>query len=130
MTDFGAVADRLSLAFTSDVPNGQATVVGLVKLSIELRRAGVRNEATFSRVKRAIADEISQGHPRSANKAEFDADVRNCLERIFASNKSVGQLPMTSQSLAITALPGTARARCARYVLQPSVMAARHRGEP
>ena len=75
----------------------QATAVGLVQLSIELRRAGILDEAAFDRVKRAIADEISQGRPRSANKAEFDADVRNRLERIFAGTESVGQLPTTSE---------------------------------
>ena len=87
---------QLHLAVDAIGMRAQATAVGLVQLSIELRRAGLLDQETFDRVKRAIADEISQSRRRSANKAEFEADVRDCLDRIFAGSEMVGPLPTRS----------------------------------
>jgi hypothetical protein len=70
----------------------QATAVGLVQISIELRRAGLLDQEAFDRVERAIADYISQGRSRSVKRAEFEADVRDRLDRISAGTETVGKL--------------------------------------
>lgn len=73
----------------------QATAVGLVQLSIELRRVGVLDEAALDRIKQAIADEISFSRPRSASKDIFAADVRGRLDRIFSGTQRISDLPQS-----------------------------------
>ena len=68
----------------------QATSVGLLQLSCELRRAGVLDDAAIGRVKDAIAKEITLSCPRSVSKIEFENDVRARLDRLFAGEEKVG----------------------------------------
>jgi hypothetical protein len=71
----------------------QATAVGLVQLTIELRQAGVIDEGAVDRIKAAMADELAYNRPRKMLKSHFDADVRARLDRIFAGEQPVGPLP-------------------------------------
>lgn len=68
----------------------QATAVGLLQLSLELRRAGVIDEAAVSRIKEAIAKDISLTCPRSTPKVAFMANIRRRLDRLFAGQGFVG----------------------------------------
>jgi len=68
----------------------QATAVGLLQLSTELRRAGVLDDAAIDRVKDAVAKEITLSCPRSVSKAEFEHDVRGRLDRLFAGEENIG----------------------------------------
>lgn len=70
----------------------QASAIGLVQLSLELRRAGVIDDAAVDRIKDAIADELSYSRPASAMKAAYTADVRARLDRLFAGIEPVGQI--------------------------------------
>jgi hypothetical protein len=62
----------------------QATAVGLLQLSAELRRAGVLDDDAIDRIKDAIAREISLSRPRSPYKEQFDENLRGRLDRLFA----------------------------------------------
>ena len=68
----------------------QATAVGLLQLSLELRRAGVIDEAAVSRIKDAIAKDITLSCPRSTPKVAFLANIRRRLDRLFAGEGIVG----------------------------------------
>ena len=68
----------------------QATAVGLVQLSLELRRAGVIEEDAVTRIKEAIARDISLSCPRSQPKREFLDNIRKRLDRLFAGRGQVG----------------------------------------
>jgi hypothetical protein len=68
----------------------QATAVGLLQLSIELRRAGVIDEAAITRIKDAIAKDISLSCPRSQPKRVFLENIRLRLDRLFAGRGVVG----------------------------------------
>lgn len=68
----------------------QATAVGLLQLSLELRRAGVIDEDAISRIKEAIAKDISLSCPRSTPKFEFLGNIRRRLDRLFAGEGVVG----------------------------------------
>lgn len=71
----------------------QGTAVGLIQLSIELRRAGVLDDGALDRIKDAIADEISRNRPRSIGKQVFQDDVRTRLDRVFAGTEPIMPLP-------------------------------------
>lgn len=68
----------------------QATTVGLVQLSIELRRAGVLGEDAVDRIKGAIAKEICLSRPKSVPQDQFQANLRSRLDRLFAGEERVG----------------------------------------
>jgi hypothetical protein len=71
-----------------------ATAVGVVQLAIELRRAHVIDEAALGRIKDAIANDIALGRPRSATREAYQADLRGRLDRVFAGDMPVGDLPL------------------------------------
>ncbi|GGB40288.1 hypothetical protein GCM10011380_32190 [Sphingomonas metalli] len=68
----------------------QATAVGLVQLCIELREAGVIEDAALCRIKDAIADEVSMTGPRRRNQQDLRTEVRHRLDQLFAGEKKVG----------------------------------------
>ena len=68
----------------------QATAVGLLQLSLELRRVGVIDEAAIDRIKEAIAKDISLSCPRSQPKRDFITNIRSRLDRLFAGTVPVG----------------------------------------
>lgn len=72
----------------------QATAVGLLQLSLELRRAGVIDEDAVTRIKDAIAKDISLSCPRSQPKREFLSSIRSRLDRLFAGGTPVGDASM------------------------------------
>jgi hypothetical protein len=72
----------------------QATAVGVVQLSIELRRANIIDEAALGRIKDAIAQDIALGRPRSSERDAFQAELRGRLDRVFAGELPVGELPL------------------------------------
>lgn len=63
----------------------QATAVGLLQLSAELRRAGVIDEDAIARIKEAIATDIALSRPSSLTKEEFETTTRRRLDSLFAS---------------------------------------------
>ena len=69
----------------------QATTVGLIQLSVELRRAGVLDEAAVGRIKDAIAKEICLTRPRSIPEANFRENLRGRLDRLFSGEEPVGK---------------------------------------
>jgi hypothetical protein len=69
----------------------QATTVGLIQLSIELRRAGVLDEAAVGRIKDAIAKEICLTRPKSIPQEHFQENLRCRLDRLFAGEEQVGE---------------------------------------
>jgi hypothetical protein len=71
----------------------QATAMGLVQLCLELRRAGVIDQAAVDRVKDAIAEEIGEHAPRSVVKQQYLTDIRGRLDRIFAGDEPIGSVP-------------------------------------
>lgn len=72
----------------------QATAVGLLQLSLELRRAGVIDEGAIERIKEAIAKDISLSCPRSQPKRDFLSNIRTRLDRLFAGGTPVGDASM------------------------------------
>lgn len=90
--------DNMQLHFAVDIigMRAQATAVGLVQLTIELSRARILDDSALGRVKSAIADEISLNRPRSAIKAEFEAQLRDRLDRIFAGTEPISPLSATA----------------------------------
>ena len=68
----------------------QGTTVGLIQLSIELRRAGVLDQAAVDRIKDAIAGEICLTRPKSVPQEHFRANLQCRLDRLFAGEEAVG----------------------------------------
>ncbi len=77
----------------------QATAVGLLQLSAELKRAGVIGDDAIDRIKDAIAREISLSRPRSPHNEEFDANLRGRLDRLFAREEALDATPPDSVGL-------------------------------
>ncbi len=69
----------------------QATAVGLLQLSIELRRVGVLNDDAIERVKNAIADDLMLSRPSYMTRAEHEASVRQRLDRLFAGSEALSE---------------------------------------
>lgn len=68
----------------------QATVVGLIQLCRELRRAGVLEEAALDRIKQAITRELALSRPRSASREEYEANLACRLDRLFDGEEDIG----------------------------------------
>lgn len=85
---------RVHLALEFLGIRAQATAMGLVQLCIELRRAGVIDEAAVDRVKQSIAEEIAEHAPRTAVKQQYLSDIRGRLDRIFAGDEPIGAGPV------------------------------------
>ena len=88
---------QLHLAIDLIGMRAQATAVGLVQLTIELHEAGILNDLSLGRVKAAIAGEISLARPRSANKREFEGELQDRLDRIFAGTEPISDLSVPRQ---------------------------------
>ncbi|HEV2568402.1 hypothetical protein [Sphingomonas sp.] len=69
----------------------QATTVGLIQLSVELRRAGVLQDTAVERIKDAIANEICLTRPKSIPQEHFRANLQCRLDRLFAGEEPVGE---------------------------------------
>lgn len=67
----------------------QATAVGLLQLSIELRRIGVLDDEAIERVKNAIADDLMLSRPSHMTRAEHEASVRQRLDRLFSGSEAL-----------------------------------------
>jgi hypothetical protein len=72
----------------------QATAVGLLQLSAELKRAGVLDDEAIGRITDAIAKEIFLSRPRSFHNEEFDTNLRRRLDRLFSGEESLGSGPL------------------------------------
>lgn len=83
----------------------QATAVGLIQLCLELRRASVLDDDALSRIKGAIADEVSVSTPRSMTTVEYRGLIADRLDRLFAGEADVGSAealagrPMEDQAI-------------------------------
>lgn len=62
----------------------QATAIGLVQLTAELRRAGVLDEAAIERIKAAIANDINVSRSSARSRGTFEAMVKRRLDILFA----------------------------------------------
>lgn len=69
----------------------QATTVGLIQLSIELKRAGVLDEAAVGRIKDAIAKEICLNRPKTIPAEHFRETLGKRLDRLFSGESLVGE---------------------------------------
>ena len=87
---------RVHLALEFLGIRAQATAMGLVQLCIELRRAGLIDEAAVDRVKDSIAEEIAAHAPRTVVKQQYLTDIRGRLDRIFAGDEPIGAGPAVS----------------------------------
>jgi hypothetical protein len=67
----------------------QATAVGLLQLSAELRRAGVLDDDAITRVKEAIIKDLSLSRPSTMSKREFDDAARRRLDALFACDEKL-----------------------------------------
>ncbi|MGE4429384.1 MAG: hypothetical protein AB7E05_01420 [Sphingobium sp.] len=68
----------------------QATAVGLLQLCVELRRAGVLEDAAVERIKSAIAEEIVVCAPRTVASRDYRQDIRDRLDHLFAGDQKLG----------------------------------------
>jgi hypothetical protein len=67
-----------------------ATAAGLLQLCLELRNAGILDDAAVGRIKNAIACDIEVSAPRSVATADFRRDIKLRLDRLFAGEEKVG----------------------------------------
>lgn len=73
----------------------QATAVGMFQTAIELRRAGVLDEAAIGRIKDAIIGDLMLTKPPSANAADYAQSLRKRLDALFVGGESFGTEPPT-----------------------------------
>lgn len=71
----------------------QATAVGMIQTAIELRRAGVLDEAAIDRIKDAMLGDIMLSKPPSADPVEYRCSLRKRLDALFAGRESFGAEP-------------------------------------
>jgi hypothetical protein len=74
----------------------QVTAVGLVKLTDELVRAGVLEQAALDRIKCAIVKELCLSKPASADPREFERTTRRRLDSLFCGEERVGEFQQAS----------------------------------
>lgn len=67
----------------------QATAVGLLQLTTELRAAGVLDEEAVGRIKETIARDIALSRPRSMPRETFERDIRARLDRLFSGDEKL-----------------------------------------
>jgi hypothetical protein len=68
-----------------------ATAAGLLQLCLELRHAGVLDDAAVERIKNAIACDIEVSAPRSVATADYRRDIKARLDRLFAGEEKIGR---------------------------------------
>lgn len=66
-----------------------ATAVGFLQLCHELVDAGVIDDAAISRIKDAIAADLSLSRPGRMTQQEFDASTRRRLDALFSGEEKV-----------------------------------------
>lgn len=71
----------------------QATAAGLIRLIVELNRAGVLDDAAVGRVKDSIMGEIGLKRPVSVPRDEYDRSMRKRLDALFAGTETLGDAP-------------------------------------
>jgi len=71
----------------------QATVAGMVQLSIELLRAGILDEAAIGRIKDSICGDLMLSCPKAADRAEYEKSLRRRLDALFTGRETVGHKP-------------------------------------
>ncbi|QGP80275.1 hypothetical protein GL174_10285 [Sphingobium sp. CAP-1] len=81
---------RLHFDLTNVGLRAHATAAGLLQLCLELRRAGVLNEAAVERIKDAIACDIEVSAPRSVATADYRRDIKARLDKLFAGEEKIG----------------------------------------
>jgi hypothetical protein len=91
---------RVHLALEFLGMRAQATAMGLVQLCLELRRAGVIDDAAVDRVKQSIAEEIAEHAPRTVMKQQYLTDIRGRLDRFFAGDEPIGAGPVAAPAAA------------------------------
>jgi hypothetical protein len=74
-----------------------ATAVGLLQLCAELVRVGLIDDEAVTRIKDAIARDISLSRPRSASREEYESTVRRRLDALFAGRETLGAGPSSAQ---------------------------------
>lgn len=67
----------------------QATAVGLLQISIELRQAGVLDDPAIERIKDAIANDLALAPPKHLTREEHRITVKRRLDRLFSGNESL-----------------------------------------
>ena len=72
------------------------TAVGLLRLSAELAKAGVLDEAALDRIKDAMIKELSLNRPPNTQKDEYERNMRERLNRLISGEESIG--PPTPQA--------------------------------
>lgn len=81
---------KLHFDLTNVGLRAHATAAGLVQLCLELRRAGLLDDAAIERIKGTIACDIEVSAPRSVATPGFRRDIRARLDRIFAGEEKIG----------------------------------------
>ncbi|MFC3442854.1 hypothetical protein ACFOKF_16900 [Sphingobium rhizovicinum] len=81
---------KLHFDLTNVGMRAQATAVGMLQICIELRRAGVLDDAAIERIKCAIACDIEVSAPRSVANAEYRRDIKARLDKLFAGEEKIG----------------------------------------
>lgn len=87
---------RLHDAVSMTGLRAQATAVGLLQLTAELRRAGVLDEAAVARIKDAIAKDLTLATPNHTPKEEYEGGIRRRLDDLFSRGAEVGPTVVTS----------------------------------
>lgn len=67
----------------------QATAVGLLQLAIELRRAGVLDDAAIGRVKTAIAEDLALSRPSHTTDEQHRSSIQKRLDRLFSGRETL-----------------------------------------
>lgn len=68
----------------------QATAVGMIQTAIELRRAGVLDDAAVGRIRDAIFRDLALSCPRSQSRSVYEESLRRRLDALFADTERVG----------------------------------------
>lgn len=68
----------------------QVTAVGFVQLAIELKRAGVLDDAALGRIKDAICGDLMLSRPATIEQREYERSIRRRLDALFQGREPVG----------------------------------------
>ena len=74
------------------------TAVGLIQLTSELVDAGVLDKAALGRIKDRIAQDLALNRPPHATKAEFEAQTKERLDRLFSGEEKLEPIDTTGTS--------------------------------
>ena len=81
---------KLHFDLTNVGLRAHATAAGLLQLCMELRDAGILDEAAIDRIKSAIACDIEVSAPRSVATLDYRRNIRSRLDRLFAGEERIG----------------------------------------